>query len=155
MTLANQLPAVKRRSIPFLRWWIGGLLFLSTIINYIDRQTLSALAPFLKQNYHWTNTDFATILIAFRLAYTVMQGAGGRMIDHLGTRRGLSLSVAFYSSVACLTALASGLNGFRFFRFLLGAGEGSNWPGATKAVSEWFPQQERAWAVALFDSGSS
>jgi ACS family hexuronate transporter-like MFS transporter len=138
-----------------LRWWIAGLLFLSTIINYIDRQTLSALAPFLKRDYHWSNTDFATILIAFRLAYTIMQGTGGRVLDWLGTRLGLSLSVAFYSTVACLTPLANGLNGIRFFRFLLGAGEGPNWPGATKAVSEWFPHQERAWAVALFDSGSS
>jgi MFS transporter, ACS family, hexuronate transporter len=143
------------RPIRNLRWWIGGLLFLSTVINYIDRQTLSALAPFLKRDYHWTNTDFATILIAFRLAYTIMQGLGGRMIDWLGTRRGLSLAVVFYSTVACLTSLANGLNGFRFFRFLLGAGEGSNWPGATKAVSEWFPRKESAYAVALFDSGSS
>jgi ACS family hexuronate transporter-like MFS transporter len=143
------------RPIRRLRWWIAGLLFASTVINYIDRQTLSALAPFLKRDYHWSNTDFATVLISFRLAYAIMQGAGGRMIDWLGTRRGLSLSVAFYSAVACLTSLASGLNGFRFFRFLLGAGEGANWPGATKAVSEWFPNKERAWAVAMFDSGSA
>lgn len=138
-----------------LRWWIGGLLFASTVINYIDRQTLSVLAPFLKRDYKWTNTDFATVLISFRIAYTIMQGVGGRIIDWLGTRKGLSLSVAFYSSVACLTSLANGLAGFRVFRFLLGAGEAPNWPGATKAVSEWFPDKERAWAVALFDSGSS
>jgi MFS transporter, ACS family, hexuronate transporter len=138
-----------------LRWWIGGLLFASTVINYIDRQTLSALAPFLKEHYTWSNSDFATVLIAFRLSYTVMQGVGGRLMDWLGTRKGLSISVAFYSTVACLTALANGLAGFRFFRFLLGAGEASNWPGATKAVSEWFPHKERAWAVAMFDSGSS
>src|SRR5512140_348410 len=111
------------RPIRNLRWWIGGLLFASTVINYIDRQTLSALAPYFKRDFHWTNTDFATVLIAFRLAYTIMQGVGGRLVDLLGTRRGLSLSVAFYSTVACLTSLASGLNGIRFFRFLLGAGE--------------------------------
>ena len=145
----------RRRSIPHLRWWIGGLLFTSTVINYIDRQTLSALAPFLQRDFHWNNADFATILIAFRLAYTLMQGAGGRMLDRLGTRRGLSLTVTFYSAVACLTASAQGIGGFRIFRFLLGAGEGANWPGATKAVSEWFPARERAWAVAMFDSGSS
>ncbi len=85
----------------------------------------------------------------------MMQGVGGRMIDVLGTRRGLAISVAFYSTVACLTSLANGLGSFRVFRFLLGIGEGSNWPGATKAVSEWFPDKERAWAVAMFDSGSS
>jgi MFS transporter, ACS family, hexuronate transporter len=144
-----------KAAIPRLRWWIGGLLFASTVINYIDRQTLSVLAPFLQNEYHWTNSDFATVLIAFRIAYTIMQGVGGRVIDLMGTRRGLSLSVAFYSVVACLTSFASGINSFRAFRFLLGAGEACNWPGATKAVSEWFPAKERAWAVAMFDSGSA
>ena len=138
-----------------LRWWIGGLLFASTVINYIDRQTLSVLAPALKDQYHWTNTDFATVLIAFRVVYTIMQSVSGRMLDRLGTRRGLSISVAFYSTVAACTALAQGLGSFRIFRGLLGAGESAGWPGAAKAVSEWFPDRERAWAVALFDSGSS
>src|ERR1035437_632393 len=143
------------RIIRNLRWWIGGLLFISTVINYIDRQTLSVLAPFLKTEYHWTNADYASILLAFRLAYTIMQSVSGRLLDRLGTRRGLTLTVAFYSAVAGLTSLAQGLTGFRVFRFLLGSGEAANWPGATKAVSEWFPAKERAWAVALFDSGSS
>jgi ACS family hexuronate transporter-like MFS transporter len=130
-------------------------LFASTVINYIDRQTLSVLAPFLKTEYHWTNTDFATILIAFRIAYTLGQGLCGRLIDRTGTRRGLSLTVAFYAAIAMLTAAAQGLASFRVFRFLLGAGESANWPGAAKATSEWLPDRERAWAVALYDSGSS
>lgn len=138
-----------------LRWWIGGLLFASTVINYIDRQTLSVLAPTLKEQYHWTNTDFATILIAFRVVYTIMQSVSGRVLDRVGTRRGLSMSVAFYSTIAACTAMAQGLGTFRLFRGLLGAGESAGWPGAAKAVSEWFPDRERAWAVALFDSGSS
>jgi len=138
-----------------VRWWIGGLLFASTIINYIDRQTLSALAPILKNEYHWKNTDFASLLIAFRIAYTIMQGVGGRLFDLLGSRRGFTLVVYFYSLVAASTAFARGLGSFRFFRFLLGVGEGPNFPGAAKTVSEWFPGRERAWAVALFDSGTS
>ena len=138
-----------------LRWWIGGLLFASTVINYIDRQTLSVLAPALKDQYHWSNSDFATVLISFRIAYTIMQLVAGPVLDWLGTRRGLSLSVAFYSTVAAGTALARGIGSFRIFRGLLGAGESAGWPGAAKAVSEWFPDSERAWAVALFDSGSS
>ena len=76
-------------------------------------------------------------------------------MDRIGTRRGLSLSVAWYSTVSMLTSLANGLFGLAGFRFLLGAGESANWPGATKAVSEWFPKQERGLATALFDSGSS
>jgi MFS transporter, ACS family, hexuronate transporter len=148
-------PARPRSTIRGLRWWIAGLLFVSTVVNFIDRQTLSVLAPILLVQYHWTNADFATILIAFRVGYTVMQGVGGRLIDHLGARRGLSLTVMFYSCVASLTVLAQGLASFSCFRFLLGAGEGPNWPGATKVASEWFPDKERAWAVAMFDSGSS
>jgi MFS transporter, ACS family, aldohexuronate transporter len=138
-----------------LRWRIGALLFLSTVINYIDRQTLSVLGPTLKDQYHWSNADFALIVISFRVAYTLGQAGAGRFLDAVGTRAGLTVSVAFYSIAAMLTSLASGLRSFCFFRFLLGAGEAGNWPGATKAVAEWFPRRESGWAVALFDSGSS
>ena len=138
-----------------LRWAIGGLLFTSTVINYLDRQTLSILAPFLKVDYHWTNTDYAAIVIAFRIAYSLGQTVCGRLIDRVGTRRGITLTVAAYSLVSMLTPLARGLYSFAFFRFLLGAGESANWPAATKAVSEWFPKSERGLATALFDSGSS
>jgi len=137
------------------RWWIGGLLFLSTVINYLDRQTLNVLGPHLKTEFRWSNEDFALVIIAFRIAYTVMQTVGGRILDRLGTRNGLTLTVAWYSAVASLTSLATGLWSFCAFRFLLGAGEAANWPGATKAVSEWFPRRQRGFAVALFDSGSS
>src|SRR5262249_40519774 len=143
------------RSIPSLRWWIGGILFASTIINYIDRQTLSLLAPFLKHDYHWTNTDYANIVIGFRVAYSLGQTVFGRFMDRIGTRRGLSVTVLFYSIVSVLTSLARGFYSFAGFRFLLGAGESGNWPAATKAVSEWFPKRERGLATALFDSGSS
>jgi ACS family hexuronate transporter-like MFS transporter len=138
-----------------LRWSIGALLFFSTVINYIDRQTLSVLAPALKAEYRWTNSDFALVIISFRAAYTLGQAGAGRFLDAVGTRTGLTVTVAFYSVAAMLTSLASGLRSFCFFRFLLGAGEGGNWPGATKAVAEWFPRRESGWAVALFDSGSS
>jgi ACS family hexuronate transporter-like MFS transporter len=148
-------PYASRFVVPNLRWWIGGLLFASTVINYIDRQTLNVLAPYLKAEYHWTNSDFALIVIAFRTSYAVVQLIGGRLVDLLGTRRGLGLAVAWYSVMAMLTSLANGLGGFCAFRFLLGAGEAANWPGATKAVSEWFPAKERGIAVALFDSGSA
>src|SRR5215471_13930265 len=143
------------RPIRRLRWWICGLLFASTIINYIDRQTFSVLGPFLKHDYHWTNTDYAALWIGFRVAYTIGQTLCGRLMDRIGTRRGLNLTVLWYSLVSILTPLARGFYGFGAFRFLLGAGESGNWPGATKAVSEWFPKKERGVAAALFDSGSS
>ncbi|MGA2102230.1 MAG: MFS transporter [Candidatus Sulfotelmatobacter sp.] len=143
------------KPISSLRWWIGGLLFASTVINYIDRQTLSLLAPYLKLQYHWTNSDYANLAIAFRVAYSIGQSAFGRLMDRVGTRRGLTVTVIFYSVVSMLTSLARGFYSFATFRFLLGAGESANWPAATKAVSEWFPKRERALATALFDSGSS
>jgi MFS transporter, ACS family, hexuronate transporter len=151
----GQPTQINVRPIANLRWWIGGLLFLSTIINYIDRQTLSLLAPFLKQDYHWTNTDYANLLIGFRVGYSIGQTVLGRLVDRIGTRRGLSITVFLYSIVSVATSLARGFYSFASFRFLLGTAESANWPGATKAVSEWFPKRERGLATALFDSGSS
>ena len=155
MATIQEIPSSRRQPIPNLRWWIGGLLFASTVINYIDRQTLSVLAPFLKDSFQWSNSDYALIVIAFRVAYTVGQTVFGRLMDRVGTRRGLTLTVVWYSLASMLTSLATGLRSFSFCRFLLGAGESANWPAATKAVAEWFPKHERGWAVALFDSGSS
>src|SRR5580698_6865412 len=95
------------KPIASLRWWIGGLLFASTVINYIDRQTLSLLAPYLKLEYHWTNSDYANLAIAFRVAYSIGQTVFGRLIDRIGTRRGLTLSVLWYSIISMLTSLAN------------------------------------------------
>ena len=93
--MSATVPSLPSRARPIrhLRWWIGGLLFASTVINYIDRQTLAVLSPHLKKDYHWTYTDYANLLITFRVAYSVGQAVCGRLIDRVGTRRGLSLSV--------------------------------------------------------------
>src|ERR1051326_5249322 len=136
--MATTLKSPADRAIPSLRWWIGALLFASTVINYVDRQTMSLLAPYLKVQYHWSNTDYAGIAIAFRVAYSIGQTVLGRLMDRIGTRRGLTLTVAWSSAVSIATSLAKGLLSFAGFRFLLGAGESANWPAATKAVSEWF-----------------
>src|ERR1700677_3064788 len=147
MDTAGKFPSRSARSIPGLRWWIGGLLFVSTVINYIDRQTLSWLAPYLQSQFHWTNSDYANIAIAFRVAYSIGQTVFGRLMDRIGTRRGLTLTVIWYSIVSMLTSLANGFISFTTFRFFLGAGESANWPAATKAVAEWFPKRERALAT--------
>lgn len=137
------------------RWWICVLLFGSTVINYIDRQTLSLLAPNLKASFHWTNTDYAALVIGFRAAYAVGQTVCGRLMDRVGAKRGLSITVACYSVISLLTSLASGFRSFLCVRTLLGLGESGNWPGATKVVAEEFPDAERGLATAFFDSGSS
>lgn len=140
--------------IRYLRWWVAGLLFLATIINYMDRQTLSVLAPTLRDQFHMSNTDYSRIVFAFLLAYTFGQSGSGKIMDWLGTRRGFSLAMAWWSVAAMLHATANSILHFGLFRFLLGLGEAGNWPGGVKAVSEWFPARERAFAIGLFNSGS-
>lgn len=138
-----------------VRWGVGALLFASTVINYTCRQTFSALAPILRNEFHLTNTNFASLLISFRIGYTVMQVVGGWLFDLVGSRLAFILVVCFYSLVEIATGAARGIVSLQFLRLMLGFGEGPNIPGATKTVSEWFPARERAWAVAWFDSGTS
>jgi len=138
-----------------LRWFIVSLLFLATVINYVDRQTLSVLAPVLREQFHMSNTDYSRIVFAFLLAYMIMQSGSGRLMDKLGTRVGMTLTVGWWSVAAMLHAAANSVLSFGMFRFLLGMGEAGNWPGGVKAVSEWFPPKERAFATGFFNSGST
>ena len=137
------------------RWWVATLLFLATVINYVDRQTLSVLAPVLRDRFHMSNTDYSRVVFAFLLAYMIMQSGSGRMMDRLGTRRGFSLCIGWWSLAALLHAAANSVLSFGVFRFLLGLGEAGNWPGGVKAVSEWFPPEQRAFAIGFFNSGST
>ena len=143
------------RTMSRVRWWIVWTLFFSTVTNYISRQTFSVLAPVITAQYHLSHTDLAKILGAFQISYAATWLLGGIFLDAVGTRIGLALAVVFWSLVNMLTPLASSVFGFASCRFLLGIGEGFNWPGASKTVAEWFPSQERSIAVAIFDSGSS
>jgi MFS transporter, ACS family, hexuronate transporter len=137
------------------RWWIVWTLFFSTVTNYISRQTFSVLSPMLVSQYHFSHSDLGRILGVFQISYAIMWLLGGIFLDAVGTRLGLALAVSFWSVVNIFTGFASSVSGFAAFRFLLGVGEGLNWPGASKTVAEWFPSQERSIAVAIFDSGSS
>jgi ACS family hexuronate transporter-like MFS transporter len=113
------------------------------------------LAPLITAQFHLSHTDLAKILGAFQISYAVTWLLGGIFLDAVGTRIGLAIAVIFWSVVNIFTGFATSVFGFASFRFLLGIGEGFNWPGASKAVAEWFPSQERSLAVAIFDSGSS
>jgi len=153
--ITTKLSANPARPPSRVRWWIVWTLFFSTVTNYISRQTFSVLSPAIVAQFHFTHTDLAKILSAFQLSYAVTWLLGGILLDLIGTRLGLALAVSFWSIVNILTGFAHSLFGFASFRFLLGIGEGFNWPGATKVVAEWFPAKERSLAVAIFDSGSS
>ena len=131
------------------------LAFWATAINYLDRQTLSVAAPALRERFHMTSVDYGHVVSAFLLAYTIMNGISGPLIDRLGTRLGYGLCVAWWSISAILHAFSRGALSLGAFRFLLGMGEAGNWPAAVKVVAEWFPEEERALAAGLFNSGSA
>jgi len=131
------------------------MLFGSTVINYISRQTLSVLAPVLTHQLHLNHTQYSHIVSSFQISYALARLVGGIVIDVLGTRLGLALAVIWWSVSSMLTLFADSVFSFEFLRFSLGMGQGWNWPAATKAVAEWFPARERGLAVAIFDSGSS
>ena len=137
------------------RWWIVWTLFFSTAINYINRQTLSVLAPVISREFHLNHSQLSNIFGAFQFAYAGTWLIGGIFLDIVGTRLGLSIAVIWWSLVSIITSFANSAFSFGALRFLLGIGEGFNWPGASKAVAEHFPAQQRSVAVAIFDSGSS
>lgn len=149
---ASASAAVK---IPRLRWLIIGLIFLATLINYIDRLTVSVLAPVITDALKLTNLEYASLGTWFLLAYTISQGLSGRLYDRIGARRGFALSITVWSVAAMAHATARSLGSLSAFRFLLGLGEAGNWPGAAKVISEWFPVRERAFAMGIFNSGAA
>ena len=138
-----------------LRWWIIGLVFLATLINYIDRLTISVLAPVITRDLGLTNTEFGGIVTWFLLAYTISQGLSGKLYDRIVTRLGFVLSISVWSVAAIAHAFARGLGTLSLFRFVLGFGEAGNWPGAAKTVAEWFPTKQRAFGMAIFNSGAA
>ncbi|MGH9666845.1 MAG: MFS transporter [Bryobacteraceae bacterium] len=138
-----------------MRWFYIGLAFAATVVNYLDRQTLSVVEPVLRDKLHFGDIEYSRIVFAFMLAYTISNGLSGPLIDRLGTRLGYALSMFWWSAASVLHVFARSALGLGVCRFLLGIGEAGNWPAAVKVVSEWFPAGERAFACGLFNSGSS
>jgi ACS family hexuronate transporter-like MFS transporter len=139
----------------FFRWWIAFLLFLATGLSFFDRQVLSVIAPVITRELGLNNVEYSRIVFAFILSYTVMFTLGGRLMDWLGTRRGLLLSVAVWTAASALHAAAGSAVGLALARFVLGAGEGGCFPGSTKGALEWFPLRERSAAVGFANGGSA
>ena len=138
-----------------LRYWIAGLVFLATVVNYVDRQTISVLSPVILKDLGLSKVDYANVVTFFLLAYTISQSLSGRLFDRIGTRLGFTVSIVVWSIAAMLHAFASGFRSLSAFRFLLGLGEAGNWPGAAKTIAEWFPIRERAFGMAIFNSGAA
>jgi ACS family hexuronate transporter-like MFS transporter len=138
-----------------IRWWIVGMLFVATVLNYIDRQTLSILSTTLRQELNLTERDYANIVSAFLISYLVMYTVSGRLIDRFGVRLGVAACVAWWSVATMLTAIARGPWSLASFRFLLGVGEPGIFPGGIKACGEWFPKHQRAFPTGIFSSGGA
>lgn len=141
--------------VPGLRWIIIGLIFFATLINYIDRLTISVLAPEIMRMLQLSNTEFGGIATWFLFAYTMSQALSGKLYDRIGIKKGFSISIVVWSLAGIATAFATGLKSLSACRFFLGLGEAGNWPGAAKTVAEWFPVRQRAFAMAIFNSGAA
>lgn len=142
-----------RLKIPHLRWIIAGLLFLSTVVNYLDRQLLSVLAPTLKAELQITERNYSYTVISFQIAYGIMFMVGGWLIDVVNTRRGLALSFAGWSLASICHAFVGNVRDLCICRFLLGATQPGNFTAAVKAVSSWFPSRERGVAIGFVVAG--
>lgn len=144
-----------------LRWWVIALIALATVINYIDRQTLTVLWPFMGSDIYPDKTEdelktvLGTISVVFLFSYAFGQAIFGKIFDWIGTRLGFVLSIGVWSIATALHAFAQGILTFSIFRAILGVSEAGNWPGAAKANAEWFPAKERAFAQGIFNSGAA
>lgn len=138
-----------------IRWQILTLIFFATTINYIDRQVIGILKPFIADDLGWSEEDYGYIVTAFQIAYAIGLITTGRFLDKYGTRIGYSWAIIVWSIAGMAHAAARSVTGFAIFRFALGIGESANFPAAVKSVAEWFPKKERAFAAGLFNSGST
>src|SRR5579863_8043697 len=138
-----------------VRWMICGLLFFAASVNYMDRQVIGLLKPTLQAQLGWTEEGYSNIAVAFQFAYGASLLFIGKLIDRIGTRKGFSLAVLFWSISAMAHAAAGSVFQFALARFSLGIGEAGSFPASIKAIAEWFPKKERALATGVFNSGTN
>jgi MFS transporter, ACS family, hexuronate transporter len=138
-----------------LRWRIAIVISAAIAISYLDRQTLPVAVIAISRDIPLNNEQFSTLQSAFLFAYALMYAGGGKLVDTLGTRRGLTAIMLFWSFACASHALATGFAMLAISRFLLGMGEGGGFPAATRAVSEWFSTEERATAMGIINAGTA
>ncbi len=153
MTTDTQFPPGVR--VGNTRWVVVTLLFFAMVINYVDRQTIGILKPTLSKEFGWNESDYANLVFWFQASYAVSYLVFGRVMDRLGARWGFGLAFFIWQIAHIAHAGAKGLNGFIFARVALGVGEGGGFPGGIKAVTEWFPKKERAFATGIFNAGTN
>ncbi|MFO1012356.1 MAG: MFS transporter [Caulobacteraceae bacterium] len=154
MSAAAETPAIAKPASN-VRWVVLTLLFLAMVINYVDRQTLAFLKPTLQGEFGWSETNYADIIFWFQATYAASYLIFGRLVDRVGSRWGFAIAFGIWQLAYIVHGWASGLGGFIAARMGLGVGEGGAFPGAIKAVAEWFPKRERAFANGLFNAGTN
>lgn len=137
------------------RWVVVALLFAATAINYVDRQMIGVLKPTLRDEFGWSENDFANIVFWFQMAYAIGYISFGKIVDMVGARLGYTIAIVIWTISHMAHGLASTVTQFALARFGLGIGESGNFPAGIKAVSDWFPQRERAFAIGLFNAGAN
>ena len=148
----------KKQEIGNYRYRILGLLMFATTINYFDRSLIGVMAPTLEKMFEWTNSDYANIMISFKVAYAIGLLTMGGIIDRIGTKKGYTLSIVIWSVFGMLHALVRpgfSVIGFAAARFGLGIGEAGSFPAAIKTTAEWFPKKDRAFVTGLFNAATS
>jgi MFS transporter, ACS family, hexuronate transporter len=138
-----------------LRWWVAGLLACASALSYLDRQSFPVAVTEIQRHIALSDRQYSLLQMLFLLAYSGMYAGGGKIADWLGTRLGYSILIAWWSAATILHGLVSTVFGLGIARFLLGFGEGGGFPCSAKAVSEWFPPEDRAFAFGIFNTGSS
>lgn len=153
--MQDETTITKTRTLPHLRWYIAGLLCLSSELNYLDRQTLSVLAVTIQRELGITDVEYSFITSSFLVSYTIMYAVSGRIVDVIGTRKSFLFFVSAWSIANMIHGFANTARQLATARFLLGAAEPANFTGGVKAISEWFPMRERALAVGIFNAGTA
>jgi len=138
-----------------VRWRVATLVSAAIAISYLDRQALPVAIAAIQRDIPLTNTEFGALTSMFLLAYALMYAGGGALVDRLGTGRGFTIIMVFWSLACASHSLATGFAMLGASRFLLGAGEGGGFPAATKVIAEWFPPHERSTAMGLVNAGTA
>lgn len=137
------------------RWAICALLFFVITINYIDRQVLGVLKPIIEDDLSWSELDYGRIVLAFQASYAVGLLVVGRLLDRVGTRLGMAIAITLWSLAAMFHGVARTVLAFILARIALGLAESAAYPGAVKAVAEWFPRRDRALGVGILNAGAN
>jgi ACS family hexuronate transporter-like MFS transporter len=137
------------------RWVICSLLFAATALNYVDRQMIGVLKPTISADLGWDETTYADVIFWFQAAYAIGYLSFGKIVDVLGARIGYSVAFVIWTLGHTLCGFAGSAFQFSAARALLGIGESGNFPAGLKAVSEWFPARERAFATGVFNAGAN